>query len=256
MKNVHSHSRYIPAVMAVVFAGCAYHSPTAPTVLADDTVTITRPPPAPAPVPVVIGPTTIAVGFNVTPYNPHPGELVTISLEATDGTAPVSYAWTFGDGAAATGNAPTHTYQSEGVKTIRVTATDATGRTGTGYREIEVHRDRALPPSSVPPPSPPPPPPPPPAAPALSVALTCTPNLHGTVSPCNVNVDYGGVLLPATAVTRVDWDWGDGQVTSNNGVVATHTYANAGTYSVFATVTAGTAGGLKTATVSGTLGVK
>jgi hypothetical protein len=121
-----------------------------------------------------------------------------------------------------------------------------------------------------PPPSPPPPPPPvivppqatcantpslcpPPPPPALAVLLTCTPIAHGTPTPCNVNVTYGGTALPATAINRVDWNWGDGFADTTlppTAPINTHAYTNAGSYTVFATVLATTVDGPKTATAS------
>lgn len=149
---------------------------------------------------------------------------------------PFAYAWTFGDGTSASTDTggTTHAYNRSGSFIASVRVTDGAGRTGTSTATASV----------TDPPAPPTPPPPPPAA-ALSVTLTCTPAAHGTASPCNVNATYGGTQLSATAIARVDWDWGDGTTSPNGGVVATRTYVNAGTYVVFATVTANTGDGVK-----------
>ncbi len=43
---------------------------------------------------------------------------------------PITYAWTFGDGATATGATATHTYSADGTYTITLTATDSSGAPG------------------------------------------------------------------------------------------------------------------------------
>jgi PKD repeat protein len=81
--------------------------------------------------------------------------------------------------------------------------------------------------------------------------LTWPLQAHGTATPCNVNVSHGGVTLSATAVTNVDWDWGDGTPlqTIANSPLAQHSYAQAGNFNLSATVTATTVDGPKQATV-------
>ena len=49
-----------------------------------------------------------------------------------------SYAWTFGDGGSATGPTTSHTYQSAGTYTARLTVTDNQGATGTTTLAITV----------------------------------------------------------------------------------------------------------------------
>lgn len=50
----------------------------------------------------------------------------------------LEYSWSFGDGASATGAAPSHTYDSGGPRTITLTVTDPTGLTATATRELLV----------------------------------------------------------------------------------------------------------------------
>ena len=50
----------------------------------------------------------------------------------------VSYTWEFGDGATATGAAPTHSYDWPGTYSVRLTVTDDDGATGTATRSIVV----------------------------------------------------------------------------------------------------------------------
>lgn len=162
------------------------------------------------------------------------------SVTGTPIGGPFKYTWTYGDAQSedSAANAITHKYNLSGTYSARVSVTDGSGRTATGVNTAVV----TDPPTQTPvPPAP---------APTLSVALTCTPAAHGNPSPCNVNATYGTTQLSATAITKVDWDWGDGTTTLNGGVVATRTYVNAGSYIVFATVTATTTDGAKTATAS------
>jgi hypothetical protein len=84
----------------------------------------------------------------------------------------------------------------------------------------------------------------------LAASMTCTPATHGTPTPCNVSVTYGGTNLPSANITGVHWDWGDGLPDLTTTPVNTHTYANAGTYVVFASVNAQTANGGQTATTT------
>jgi PKD repeat protein len=60
------------------------------------------------------------------------------------------------------------------------------------------------------------------------------------VQACNVAVTLNGVQLPSGSITNVTWDWGDGFTNSTqfpSAAVNTHSYASAGTYRVFASVT-------------------
>lgn len=115
-----------------------------------------------------------------------------------------------------------------------------------------------------PPPAPPLPPPPscatdpslcppPPPPPTLAVSLTCTAAIHTSPTPCNVNVSYGGTPLLVTTISQVDWNWGDGAVSTTvppTAPISTHAYVSAGSFTVFVTVTATTPDGVKMATAS------
>jgi len=64
--------------------------------------------------------------FTWTPTSPFAGQQVTFNGTA-DGTAPISYGWTFGDGGNGSGATVTHTYASAGNYTVTMTATNACG---------------------------------------------------------------------------------------------------------------------------------
>lgn len=177
------------------------------------------------------------IGLTATPVAPNKGDGVTFSATVSGGSAPYSYAWIFGDGASGSGQTISHRYFSDGSKAVSLTVTDADSRTGTAQTTISVQPDPV-----------PPAPPTPPVAPTLTVTLTCTaPAVHLGPTPCNVNVSYGGTVLPATAITSIDWVWGDGAMNTTAIPADTHVYPIAGSYTVFATVTATTVDGVKTA---------
>lgn len=77
-----------------------------------------------------------------------PGQAVAFAGAASGGTAPLSYAWDFGDNHTASGTlTPTHAYTTAGVYTVRLTATDATGARVTDAAVVTVAA--APPPSGV-----------------------------------------------------------------------------------------------------------
>lgn len=174
------------------------------------------PPSVPLPAPFVsLQPVTTTVGATT---------LFTIGGFMPGGAAITSVSWAFGDGATASTNSGTtsHTYTTAGNFTASVTATDTLGRSASNSAPVTVN---ALP-------TPTPTPAPGPAA--LAASMTCSVAAH--VVSCNVAAAYGGTPLPSSAITRVDWDLGDGQVPATTVPVVSHTYAQPGTYRVVATV--------------------
>ena len=122
-----------------------------------------------------------------------------------DGTI-ASYAWTFGDGAVATGMTATHTYAAAGTYTITLTVTDNDGLTGSASQQVTV------------------------VAAQNPVAMFSWTQLY-----LKVDVDGSGSYdLDGTIVSYV-WNFGDGAVAT--GMTASHTYAAAGTYTITLTVT-------------------
>ena len=64
--------------------------------------------------------------FTFAPAAPAVGQPVTFT-NATTGTAPITYAWAFGDGATSTDVSPAHAYAAAGTYTVSLTATNAAG---------------------------------------------------------------------------------------------------------------------------------
>jgi PKD repeat protein len=190
------------------------------TILA--TAPVPMPPPAPIPGPTPAPPPTAPFGITLRADARPVGEITTFGLAGSPITQAI---WDVGDGSAAfTTSAPTlqHVYTRAGTFRAGVTVSDVSGRRASSALTVTV----------APQPDPPHPPPP-----SLSVSLTCTPVPHGQPTPCNITVtDQHGDPITANLASSVDWDWGDGQ-TQSGGVVMTHTYTNAGTYTVIARAT-------------------
>jgi PKD repeat protein len=130
------------------------------------------------------------------------------SSSDSDGTV-TGHAWTFGDGATASGANSTHTYATAGMYTITLTVTDDDGATHQTSRQVIV---------STPPPNQPP------------TAAFTTPTEGLTVNP-----DGSGSSDTDGTITGYAWTFGDGGTAT--GVSPSHSYAAAGTYPVTLTVT-------------------
>ncbi|MBI4814765.1 MAG: PKD domain-containing protein [Deltaproteobacteria bacterium] len=147
------------------------------------------------------------------PYNARVDTQVTFDGSAStdaDGTI-ASYAWEFGDGDSATGAVATHTYEAAGNYLARLVVTDDQGATD---------EDVAI------------------------VTITIEGNVAPTANPGGpysvkvgvaVNLDGSGSADPDGTIATYAWDFGDsGQGT---GAMVSHTYAQAGTYTVRLSVT-------------------
>lgn len=117
----------------------------------------------------------------------------------------------FGDGASAsigplTGTTSiAHEYARTGFFTVSVTATDAVGLTNTSSLALQV-TDR------------------------FAIQFTVTPGQPvGGVVQFQAN---SPVFRPNTTLRRVEWDFGDGQVSATTGLITTHRYTAIGTYRV------------------------
>lgn len=94
------------------------------------TVNATRPP----------QPASIA-SINANPNPVDEGETVRFSSNV-QGDSPLSYSWSFGDGASASGSSPTHTYEEPGEYTVRL---EASNNAGSDSRTLTMRVNRVLP---------------------------------------------------------------------------------------------------------------
>ncbi len=222
-------------VVAVLLltSGCAFHNPTDPT-------PIPTPIPAPTPAPVVPLP-AIAWDLSIS-ASPQPamvGQPIFVSSVVTGhvAPAPVSYHWTISGQADQNGAAQIAlTFGATGPVTIHVDATDGTGHTVSAQVALVV--------GLAPPPPPPPAPSPTPAPPSFAVTLGCS--AAGHVTSCNVSATFGADVV-TSSISSLDVDWGDGGAIEHfASALATHTYAQPGSYTIIATATAGTHSGSAT----------
>jgi PKD repeat protein len=190
------------------------------------TLVIATPPSTPTPTP------TLPLSFLNVSGSATVGLPVTFGVSST--AVGATWIWSFGDGAGDQGTAftTTHIYNHSGVYTASVSSSAATASTAT----ITVTDSTVTKP-------------PPPAL--FAASLNCPPSTT-LIQPCNITASSNGSTLPSSAITNVSWDWGDGggtnQVTS--APVNVHTYANPGTYTIFATVVGAPPGGSSQQTVA------
>lgn len=142
--------------------------------------------------------------FTWAPATPQVDETATFT-GTVQGEAPIAYAWSFGDGALGSGEQVSHTYSIGGDYVVVLTVTNSCGQevvSNTVHVCVPVsNADFVWSP----------------VIPALGESVTFT----GTAA--------------GEAPLSFGWDWGDGS--AGSGMTATHTYAQAGDYSVTMTAT-------------------
>ena len=153
---------------------------------------------------VVVQPPAPVASFTFQPTSPLTGQAVTFTDTSTNG--PTSWEWDFGDGTTSTVRNPSHVYTTPGAKTVRLRATNVTGTTTTTQ--------------------------------VVGVSLA-PPVASFTFAPASPSI-LDPVVFTNTS-TGADlsyrWDFGDG--TSATTANASHTYEDAGVYTVVLTVTNG-----------------
>jgi len=117
-----------------------------------------------------------------------------------------TYAWDFGDGTSGAGLSVSHTYTEAGTYTITLVVTDSAGQTDRTSKTVYVT---------------------PPEPPGPTASFTASPG-SGT-SPLSVRFDASASTYTSYPLTYT-WDFGDGG--SGSGVIVSHLYIGAGTYTV------------------------
>ncbi len=156
----------------------------------------------------VAQPPTAAITFS--PSSPAAGYPVTLNATSSGGTAPYTFAWTFGDGTNGTGNPAIHTFASGGSYNVTVTIKDSAGALVRTYKIIYVNL-----------PYPPQP------------AFTWTP----TTVFAGETVFFDGSTSsdPDGVIVAQVWQLGEGR--SQTGIGVLHTYSSPGVYEVSLSVT-------------------
>lgn len=221
----------VPALLLMAI-GCDYvPPPTAPTVT-PPVIVVENPPP------VIPPPTPVTLLLSQSPQQVYVGEGASLIARPISGDVrgPATYEWAFGDGGIDTtelGSAG-HVYGQPGQYAASVRLTDRDGRVSTASKLVTVANRPAQPREPRPP------------TPGFEGRMTCTAGDVGDNTGCQVRVSYKGNALPPSAIQNVDWEWGDGEVGPGNRPAENHVYDVAGTYHVWAEITASTSDGTKT----------
>ena len=121
-----------------------------------------------------------------------------------------SYAWSFGDGASASGVTSSHGYAADGTYVVTLTVTDSGGLTATATRTVVVLGG-----------------PPPDGPPTAAFAVSA--------SGLDISGDASASTDQEGPISSYAWDFGD--ATTGSGSTVSHSYAAAGTYVVTLVVT-------------------
>jgi PKD repeat protein len=142
------------------------------------------------------------------------GSSVTFSAGASAGAGSIStYSWNFGDGSGASSVSPAHTYSATGTHTVTLTVTQSNGLASTVSRSITVAA------AVVPPPT-------------VSFSETTTAAAPTPSAPVSfISTAKAG----SGSITAYNWNFGNGATA--NVANPSHTFLNAGTYTVTLTVT-------------------
>ncbi|MEZ5359608.1 MAG: PKD domain-containing protein [Candidatus Zixiibacteriota bacterium] len=145
--------------------------------------------------------------FSATPRSGGSPLMVSFTDQSTSPFTILSWAWDFGDGATSNAQNPTHEYTAAGLYAVTLVVTDQCG--SDTERKTEY----------------------------IQVSDTCTADFTAEpTSGCgHITVTFAGSSLGACDITAWKWNFGDpasGIFDTASGQYVTHTYANAGTFTV------------------------
>jgi PKD repeat protein len=169
---------------------------------------------------VVMPPSGLTPNFTFSPTAPVQAQSITFDAcrnaaqPCVSGSIPVvNYAWDFGDGRTATGQTVSHTFNSPGNQLVRLTITDAAGRSQSITRTVPVSQS---------------------AAPSASFTVLPTPPRANQALVFNASAS---AAAQGRHIVNYRWDFGDGTIRNSSDPLMNHAYAQAGTYVVILTVT-------------------
>ncbi len=156
---------------------------------------------------------TPTAAYTYTPSAPQTGQAVSFNgSSSTDTGATITgYAWSFGDGATATGVSPSHTYTASGNYTVKLTITDSTGNTSSVTHTVSVTGATS-------------------GAPVAKFTYSLT---HSGQRQA-VSFNGTGSTDTGASITSYSWTFGDGS--AGSGASVRHAYRRQGSYSVTLTV--------------------
>lgn len=134
------------------------------------------------------------------------------SVAGTGANSITSYAWTFGDGSAASGRTVTKTFTTPGTFNVTLTVTNDRGLAASTTQAVSVGTTTAP-----------------------TASFTFSPTAPAILQVVNFNAAASSAA-PGRSIASYSWNFGDGSATKG-GVTAQHDFGLAGTYSVSLTVT-------------------
>jgi PKD repeat protein len=149
--------------------------------------------------------------FSIAVPAPEAGQSVRFDgSSSSDGDGSITrYAWNFGDGHAATGQAPSHTYSSPGTYSVTLTVTDSSGQKVSASHQLTVL-----------------------AGPSARFSPAAAQTVEGAPVAFDATGSAGGGT--GAAITSYAWSFGDGA--TGTGATPSHAYFSPGTYTVKLTV--------------------
>jgi PKD repeat protein len=172
---------------------------------------------------IIIPPDGLQPAFTLTPSSAQENQTILFDASASKGSI-AEYRWDFGDGARGAGRTTQHAYSLAGTYVVSLTIVDGFGRTASTSQSVTVSQG---------------------AQPTAAFVVSPTNPLPTQQVFFNGS---GSRPAPGRTLTDYSWDFGDGA--SGSGAQTSHSYAQAGTYTVTLVVTDDTG---RRATVSQTL---
>jgi hypothetical protein len=165
---------------------------------------------------IVLPPSGLTPAFTVAPLQPAEGQLVFFSARTS--TAPannpiVTYAWNFGDGSSGSGLDTTHAFDTAGTFFVRLTVSDAVGRSASTTQSVTVGQ-----------------------APAPTAQFVFSPQNPQPGDEVTFNAS-ASIATAGRRIVSYAWDFGDGSTATGSSPLATRRYTVPRVYNVTLTVT-------------------